>query len=87
MNKGKYIIFNPYNKPLLFNEFFEHKDFKNQDEIKSAGFFWVSDDKNEPYGIKVTCYGESISLGVKSIPEDDAKDIKAMLLNIPKGIL
>ena len=84
-NKGKYIIFKY--SPLLFNECFQHKDFKNHGEIKSAGFFWVSDDKNESYGIKVTCYGESISLGVKSKPEEDEKEIKAMLLGVPKGML
>jgi hypothetical protein len=60
--KGKYIK-TIDREILLFPEIVQHKDLKSLNPI-SAGFFHISSD------YEVQCYGESISLGLKSDEED-----------------
>lgn len=60
----KYIRLKRYNEIIIFPEVILHKDFKDFD-IVSAGFC-IIDATNR----KVECFGESISLGLKSKVED-----------------
>ena len=61
---------------LIFHEGIEHRTFENcfvAGSIVSAGFCKINIIKGETV---VTAYGESMSLGVSSNPERDAKIIK-----------
>jgi hypothetical protein len=53
---------------IVFGEIMVHSDFKNMNPI-SAGFisFGINEDGNPT----CSCYGESISLGLKSDEEED----------------
>ena len=65
--KVKYIV--TQNKELIvFGELMQHKEFAHFNPI-SAGFisFGINKDGNP----SCSCYGESISLGIKSNPEYD----------------
>lgn len=74
MNK-KYII--TENGAILFGDTLTHKEVaKSFSKILSAGFFVLSRDENE-CRYSVTVYGESVSLGIKSNPED-ARKIEAI---------
>ena len=78
--KGKYII-KEYGA-VMFNECYNHDDFGSRESVKSAGFFRVQESPSEPYGIKVLCWGKSVSLGKESNPEEDAKKIKQLICNL-----
>lgn len=72
--KTKYIIVEDSSGiecPILFPEFLQHNDIKNRIDLKvvSAGFvsFGFNHHKCE---LVASPYGESISLKVKSRPED-----------------
>ena len=61
---------------LVFHEGIEHRTFENcfrAGSIVSAGFCKIGIIKGE---VVVTAYGESMSLGVSSNPEQDEKIIK-----------
>lgn len=58
----KYVITKPLNEIIIFSKSIQHSDFGNLN-IKSAGFVDIIDNKYH-------CWGESISLGVSSDPED-----------------
>jgi hypothetical protein len=61
--------------PILFGEYFKHSDFSNiGNKITSAGFCNVREVDGE---MDVSVWGESVSLKIKSIP-DDACFIKMM---------
>lgn len=60
--KQKYVRLKEYNQIIIFHPATEHSKFKNMNPI-SAGFCYVNDDK-------VECFGESISLGIKSMEDD-----------------
>lgn len=65
LDKAKYIIFGR-NRFIMFDPQFKHNEIANLlnlEKIVSAGF--VGDCGN---GIQ--CFGESLSLGLKSRPED-----------------
>lgn len=53
---------------IVFNDSIQHSEFKRF-EPKSAGFISLSVDDQE---ISCNCYGQSISLNLKSDPEDTA---------------
>lgn len=53
---------------IIFPETFNHGDFGNKSNIISAGFCLI-DTKLE----QCICSGESISLNIKSLPEDSEK--------------
>ena len=66
MLKQKYIKTED-KKIVVFPELFQHSEFRNLKPI-SAGFISIgAKGKGEP---SCTCYGESVSLGLKSDPED-----------------
>ena len=64
--KQKYIITED-NKIIVFSELFQHSEFKKFNPI-SAGF--ISFGVNKQGNPSCTCYGESVSLGLKSREED-----------------
>lgn len=61
--KRKYVIISGKGA-ILFPETFQHAEFRKHGEITGAGFFFIGDND------KVTVYGESISLKIKSKSED-----------------
>ena len=58
----KYVILNPINELIIFSPSKQHSDFRHQN-VKSAGFIKFHNDKAH-------CYGNSISLNIKSDIED-----------------
>lgn len=73
--KTKYVI--TKNKEIIvFPELLQHSDFKHFSPI-SAGF--ISIGINEQGNPSCSCYGESISLGLKSNPEEDTELAKRQL--------
>ncbi len=84
--KLKYVVFDTA-FPVIFGEYFQHREVNGPGgKPTSAGFLTVS-EIDTPEGssfcqariLKATCYGESISLGVKSRGEQDAHLIDKML--------
>jgi len=75
MNKVKYIRTN-HNEIIIFGEIMNHSDFSRFNPI-SAGFisFGLSKEGN----LTCSCYGESISLNMKSEPEEDTLLAKRQL--------
>lgn len=76
MNKMKYIVVDngSWIDPYIFSEAVQHFEMASNihGDVISAGFvYWT------PNGLE--CYGESISLDVKSRPEEDSKMINKML--------
>ena len=87
--KLKYVIIEDC-KAIVFGEYFQHKEFQRFGEITSAGFCSIqerdTDFKKYPRlscckMIVVNCWGESISLGVKSKPDHDEQIIQRMYNN------
>jgi len=78
MSKVKYIRTKD-NKIIVFSGLFKHSEFKNFEPI-SAGFvsIGVGSDENPD----ITCYGESYSLGLKSM-EGDSALAKGQILGWP----
>lgn len=73
--KTKYVI--TKNKEIIvFPELLQHSDFKHFSPI-SAGF--ISIGINKQGNPSCSCYGESISLGLKSNPEEDTELAKRQL--------
>lgn len=62
MEKMKYVRIGEYNSIIIFPEIIQHSQFQKFSP-KSAGFCYISPEK-------VVCFGESISLNLKSDPED-----------------
>jgi len=79
LRKLKYII-GEANQPILFSEYYMHSEFKNFNPIR-AGFVLIHmEDFGKKVGrVQCTCYGESISLKLKSDPKLDAEIIKRFL--------
>ncbi len=75
MFRVKYII-TKNNVIIVFSELMNHSDFKRFDPI-SAGFisFGINKQGNPTCG----CFGESISLNMKSRPEEDTVIAKRQL--------
>ena len=73
--------------PVLFGDYFAHKQFSNLGKITSAGFCQIEEiptpqerrDISSVKMFKVYCFGESVSLGKKSNPEMDSKVIERVL--------
>ena len=78
---AKYIMVGDMNVPIVFPEFMDHskvaENFGGPEKVSSAGFVKVGVDGKG--GIRVVCWGESTTLGLKSGGEEDAVFIKIML--------
>jgi hypothetical protein len=66
MEKMKYVKVGDYNSIIIFPQIIEHSRFKHLNPT-TAGFCYISEDK-------VKCFGESISLGIKSNERLDTID-------------
>ncbi len=80
--KQKYIRTDK-NQIIVFSELMEHKDFKHFNPV-SAGFIAIGIKLekcgNEDYSVPhCNCFGESISLGLESKPEDSELARKQIL--------
>jgi hypothetical protein len=65
------------NQIIVFSELFTHDEFKNFDPI-SAGFISIgAEGRHEP---KCSCHGESVSLKLKSRPEEDTELARKQIL-------
>lgn len=73
--KTKYIIIE-YSYPIIFSECNKHSDFKHLGEITSAGFCNVN-----LYEDEMDVYGESVSLGIKSDPDNDAPILNKLIFS------
>jgi hypothetical protein len=62
IRKHKYVRLKKYDEIIIFPVIIDHSDFKNFGVI-SAGFCYVEKDQ-------VLCFGESVSLKLKSKEED-----------------
>jgi len=76
MWKAKYIIHKQY-IPIVFPETINHADMARnmgwkREDIVGAGFVYVNGDS-------YNCYGESVSLRVKSREEEDVKILNRYL--------
>ncbi|MDB4286339.1 hypothetical protein N9933_03465 [bacterium] len=60
--KQKYVRLREYDQIIIFHQIIQHSDFKDMDPV-SAGFCHVHKDE-------VVCFGESISLKLKSQESD-----------------
>lgn len=72
MRKIKYIIIDGYT-PILFADHLIHSDVaaKHGGEVTGAGFCHIG-GKDEYGNPQFVCYGESVSLNVRSQPSDSA---------------
>ena len=61
--KQKYVKLKNYDEVIIFPTIIEHSKFRNWGVI-SAGFCHVHSDK-------IVCFGESVSLRIKSRPKQD----------------
>lgn len=66
MSKVKYIK-TKNNQIIVFPEYHTHSEFRNFEPI-SAGFISIGFDNDRQ--MNCTCYGESVSLKLKSVKED-----------------
>jgi hypothetical protein len=62
MSKQKYVRLKEFDKIIIFHDLIQHSEFDGWVVI-SAGFCYVNNSE-------VKCFGESISLGLKSLEED-----------------
>ena len=73
--RTKYIITKD-KKIIVFSELLQHSEFKRFQPI-SAGF--ISFGVNKQGNPSCSCYGESVSLGLKSNPDEDTMIAKRQL--------
>jgi hypothetical protein len=75
-HKQKYIVTKD-NAIIVFSDLFQHSDFRSHGPI-SAGFISIgATDKHKP---TIECYGESISLNLKSREEEDTALARKQIL-------
>ena len=61
-NKMKYVKIDEFDSIIIFPDIIMHSDFRYLKPI-SAGFCYINEDS-------ISCFGESISLRLKTEPED-----------------
>lgn len=66
--KMKYVKVEEYDSIVVFPTIIEHKSFRFL-KPKSAGFCSISNNE-------IRCYGESVSLGIESHPDDSIEATK-----------
>lgn len=71
--KQKYVRLKDYSEIIIFPMVIEHSKFKYLEPI-SAGFCYV-DGRNE----RVSCFGDSFSLNLKSNEEEDSRQATLQL--------
>jgi len=78
MEKMKYVKVGQYNSIIIFPMIIQHSDFRHMNP-RTAGFCYISNDK-------VECFGESISLGLKSNERLDTIDATNQYCGIEAAI-
>ena len=73
MNRHKYV--HKREGFILFPDTFNHSDFGSKNNIISAGFCQIDTELEECF-----CFGESLSVGIKSLPSD-SKDMTKQFFN------
>lgn len=82
MNRLKYIIashpnYSSLSAPILFGELHKHSEVAMGFKVTSAGFVDITVDT---HGVSTaTCFGESVSLNIKSDPIEDKIKIERLL--------
>lgn len=66
--KNKYVRLKEYGEIIIFPEVIAHSKFQYFN-IVSAGFCYVNSETKT-----VSCFGESVSLGLKSNPKEDTEE-------------
>ena len=83
MNEVKYVIVG--GSAIVFSAAIQHKDMVGYNQkCEGAGFvrFRVSKDSYGEDVITAHCYGKSISLDIKSRPEEDSRIITSQITNV-----
>lgn len=76
--KFRYVIINDI-LPRIGSEGDKHADMSRCEKVTSAGFGRLElEIVGEDVSFNVTCWGESVGLGIKSNPETDARLIRQM---------
>lgn len=78
MEQMKYVRVKDYNSIIIFPQIIQHKEFKEFEPV-SAGFCYVSSEK-------ITCFGESISLDLKSNEVDDTFEATKQYCGIEQAL-
>ena len=78
MKKAKYVIANGL--PIIFWEGTSHDEVAKGQKVTSAGFCFISFDAEQEEWV-AKCFGESISLGIKSNPFEDELKFRYALNN------
>lgn len=74
MYNAKYVIID--GSAIVFSAAIQHKDMvRHGQKCESAGFVTFHYMEGDDDHIYAKCYGESVSLGIKSNPEDDSRRI------------
>lgn len=76
--KMKYIVVDAV-FPIVFHPGLQHVKVAANKPVSSAGFVHINGDPDDPCAVQVDCFGESVSLDIKSDPESDTKLIKEMI--------
>jgi hypothetical protein len=83
MNRAKYVIVE--GSAIVFSAAIQHKDMVGYNEkCEGAGFVYFTMIKDS-FGddiIAAKCYGESISLGIKSRGEEDSAIVTRQISNV-----
>ena len=82
--KLKYVVYDDC-FPVIFGEYFKHTEIQTFKQATSAGFVSLQ-EVDTPEGsqyycsrmIKANCYGESVSLGIKSKGKEDERLLERM---------
>lgn len=74
--KQKYVKLKEYDSIIIFPCIIEHADFKSFGVV-SAGFCYVNERKK-----RVDCFGESVSLGLKSDVRNDTMQATKQIFGI-----
>lgn len=83
MYKAKYVIVE--GSAIVFSAAIQHKEMVGYNQrCDGAGFvtFHTSVDEYGDTIIKANCYGESVSLGIKSRPEQDSALVTRQITNV-----
>ena len=83
MNEVKYVIVG--GSAIVFSAAIQHKDMVGYNQkCEGAGFVSFRSDFDPIYGdpiVVAKCYGESVSLGIKSRPDEDSRIVTRQLTN------
>lgn len=62
---------------IVFSDTFQHRNFQHFNPT-SVGFITFVENEQRAGELRAVCYGESVSLGLKSDPRDSARDTRQL---------